>query len=99
MTLSLGFFGSAVLFGAAFAVPGLLWWRGSLNPVVAFWSAYVITRPLGASFADWFGKPHAQTGLSLGDGTVSGLALIAFTLLVAYVAVTRSDVQPRPAMS
>jgi uncharacterized membrane-anchored protein len=99
ITLNLGFFESAVLFGAAFAVPGLLWWRGILNPVAAFWTAYVITRPLGASFADWFAKPHAISGLGAGDGTVSGLALIAFTALVAYVAVTKADVQPRPAMS
>jgi uncharacterized membrane-anchored protein len=93
MTLNLGFFGSAVLFGALFAIPGILWWRGTLSPIIAFWASYVITRPLGASFADWFGKPHDQTGLGLGDGTVSGLALIAFVALVAYVAVRKHDVQ------
>jgi uncharacterized membrane-anchored protein len=93
MTLGLGFFGSAVLFGALIAVPGILRWRGNLNPIVAFWASYVITRPLGASFADWFGKPRPQTGLGLGDGTVSGLALIAFVALVAYVSVRKTDVQ------
>ena len=94
MTLHLGFFVSAVLFGAMIAVPGIAWWRGRLNPIVAFWSAYAITRPLGASFADWFAKPHATTGLGLGDATVSLVALAAFVLLVAYVAVTRRDIQP-----
>jgi uncharacterized membrane-anchored protein len=54
----------------------------------------VVTRPLGASIADWFGKPHAQTGLGLGDGTVSAIALLAFVGLVAHLARTRSDVQP-----
>jgi uncharacterized membrane-anchored protein len=93
MTLNLGFLGSAVLFGALIAIPGILWWRASLNPIAAFWASYVITRPLGASFADWFGKPHAQTGLGLGDGTVSGLALIAFIALVGYVSVRKTDVQ------
>src|ERR1700754_3607057 len=61
MSLNLGFFGSAVLFAVIIAVPAAAWWRGKLNPITAFWAAYIVTRPLGASFADWFGKPHAQT--------------------------------------
>jgi uncharacterized membrane-anchored protein len=105
--LHLGFFASAVLFAAIIAVPALAWWRGWLNPIAAFWASYVVTRPLGASFADWFGKAHAQTGLGLGDGTVSAIGLVAFVALVAYLARTRRDVQagapraphvaPRPA--
>ncbi len=91
--LHMGFFSSAVFFAAVIAVPGLLWWRGWLNPIAAFWAAYVVTRPLGASIVDWLGKPHAQTGLGLGDGVVSGLALILFVGLVAYIAVTKRDVQ------
>jgi uncharacterized membrane-anchored protein len=97
ITLNLGFFGSVLLFAAAIAVPALAWWRFDLNPTVAFWSAYVITRPLGASIVDWLGKPHAQSGLGLGDGTVSAIALIVFAALVAYVAVTKRDIQPHPA--
>lgn len=95
-TIHLGYFGSALLFAALIAVPALLWWRGRLHPVVAFWSAYVITRPLGASIADGFSKPARDTGLGLGDGTISGVVLLLFAGLVAYVATTRGDVQ-RPA--
>jgi uncharacterized membrane-anchored protein len=93
MTLHLGFLDSAVLFGALIAIPLAGWWSGRVNPVVAFWAAYVVTRPLGASFADWFGKPHAQSGIGWGDGTVSAAALVVFVALVALVAITRSDVQ------
>jgi uncharacterized membrane-anchored protein len=93
--LHLGFLDSAYLFALVIAVPALLWWRGALGPVAAFWSAYVVTRPLGASFADWFGKPHGQTGLGLGDGTVSAIALLAFVAGVAYLNATKSDVQVR----
>ncbi len=93
MSLNLGFFGSIVLFASIFAIPAVGWWRFEMNPIVAFWFAYIVTRPLGASFADWFSKPPSSTGLGLGDGTVSGLALIAFVGLVAYVAVTKRDVQ------
>jgi len=91
--LQLGFLDSVVLFAVVIAIPGLAWWQGRLNPIVAFWSAYVVTRPLGASFADWFSKPHPQTGLGFGDGPVSGLGLIVFVGLVAYVTATRQDIQ------
>jgi uncharacterized membrane-anchored protein len=93
MPLHLGFAGSAVLFAAIICVPAAGYLRGKLDPTFAFWFAYVITRPLGASLADWLGKPHAATGLGLGDGTVSGLALLAFLGLVGYLTVTKRDVQ------
>lgn len=93
MPLNLGFFDSALLFGGIILVPALAWWKLGLNPVVGFWASYVVTRPLGASFADWFGKPVRQTGLGLGDGTVTGLALIVFIGLVAYTAITKNDIQ------
>jgi uncharacterized membrane-anchored protein len=95
-TLNLGFFGSVLLFAAIIAIPAIGWWRFSLNPIVGFWFAYIVTRPLGASFADWFSKPPSITGLGLGDGTVSGLALVVFIALVAYVTLTKPDVQGAP---
>jgi uncharacterized membrane-anchored protein len=95
-TLNLGFAGSVALFGAAIAVPAIAWWRFDLNPVVAFWAAYVLTRPLGASIADWLGKPHDRTGLGAGDGLVSLLGLAVFAALVAWTAYAKRDIQ-RPA--
>jgi uncharacterized membrane-anchored protein len=91
--LNLGFFPSALLFISIILIPAVGWWRFGLNPIVAFWFAYIVTRPIGASFADWFSKPPAISGLGLGDGTVSGLALIVFLALVTYVSVTKVDVQ------
>src|SRR6185437_3306368 len=55
-----------------FAIPAIGWWRFDLNPIVAFWAAYIVTRPLGASFADGFSKP-TNGGLGWGDGTVSAM--------------------------
>jgi uncharacterized membrane-anchored protein len=92
-TLHLGFFDSALLFAGMIALPALAWWRRAVDATVAFWLAYILTRPLGASFADWFGKPAHSTGLGLGDGTVSALALLVFVALVAYAAVRKPDIQ------
>lgn len=96
LALGWGFLASGLLFGAAMLVP-LAAWRLGLSPVVAFWSAYVLTRPFGASFADWLGKPaHVGGGVGLGDGLVTVVALAAIAALVGVLAVTRADVQ-RPA--
>jgi uncharacterized membrane-anchored protein len=98
-TLKLGYFPSAALFAGLILIP-LLWWRllhG--NPVLCFWAAYVLTRPLGASLADGLGKPKDVSGLGLGDGPVAlGLAAL-IVAMVAYLAVTKRDVQPEPERS
>jgi uncharacterized membrane-anchored protein len=62
--------------------------------VVAFWAAYVVTRPLGASFADYFSKPRALSGADFGDGPTAVVLTAAVVVLVAYVAVARNDIQP-----
>jgi uncharacterized membrane-anchored protein len=93
-SLGLGFWTSAALFAVVFAIPGIAWWRFDLNPILAFWAAYIVTRPLGASFADGFSKPTSG-GLGWGDGTVSAIALVIFVALVGYVTVTKRDVQRR----
>jgi uncharacterized membrane-anchored protein len=94
ISLNLGYFDSAALFAAIIAIPAVAWWRGRANPIAAFWCAYVLTRPLGASFADGFSKPASTSGLGLGDGTVSLIALAIFVCLVAYVAIRKHDIQP-----
>jgi uncharacterized membrane-anchored protein len=92
INLGLGFGLSIVLFGVLILVPlGL--WRLGLNATVAFWASYVLTRPLGASVADWLGKPPSAGGLGWGDGTVTGLGLLVFAALVTYVTLTHSDVE------
>ena len=83
-TLHLGYFASGVLFAVVIAIPALGYRFAGFNPVFAFWFAYITTRPLGASFADWMGVSHARGGLQWGTGLVS-VALAV--LIVAGVAV------------
>jgi uncharacterized membrane-anchored protein len=91
--LNLGFWPSALLFAAVFAVPAIGWWRLDWNPIFSFWFAYIVTRPLGASFADGFSKP-TNGGLNLGDPLVSLVEFALFIALVAWVTISRRDVQP-----
>jgi uncharacterized membrane-anchored protein len=91
-TLGLGYFASGVLFAVLFAIPALAYRLLGLNEIIAFWFAYIVTRPLGASFADWFAKPTLG-GLGLGDEKVSLVLTILIIIFVAYVTVTRKDVQ------
>jgi uncharacterized membrane-anchored protein len=92
VTLGLGYFASGVLFAILFAIPALAYRLFSLNEIVAFWFAYIMTRPLGASFADWLAKPYLG-GLGLGDTKVTFVLTILIISFVGYVTVTRKDVK------
>ena len=97
ITLHLGYFWSIVLFSGLMVVPAVGYWRLHWNAVFAFWFAYVVTRPLGASVADWMGKPTSAGGLGWGAGPVSLVLTLVIACIVAYLAITRRDVQrPRP---
>jgi len=93
LTMHWGFLPAGVLFLSVILLP-LIAWRLGLNAVAAFWTAYVLTRPLGASFADWIGKPHHfGSGLGFGDGRITLLTLAAIVVLVAYAHRTGADRQ------
>jgi uncharacterized membrane-anchored protein len=92
--LGLGYLASAIMFFLIILIPAVFWWRFGLNAIAAFWFAYVVTRPLGASFADYFGRPQSLSGLGLGSGRIAVIVTIAVAALVSYLAVTRRDIQP-----
>ncbi|MEO7019092.1 MAG: hypothetical protein ABI234_02960 [Ktedonobacteraceae bacterium] len=94
-TAGLGYFSSGVLFAIVFAVPGLSYWLFGLNEIFAFWFAYIVTRPLGASFADWMGKPQSLSGMGLGTGQVSLVLALLICGFVGYVTVTQKDNQAK----
>ncbi|HKV84999.1 MAG TPA: hypothetical protein VJN88_10610 [Ktedonobacterales bacterium] len=92
-TLKLGYLHSGFLFAALFALPGIGYFLFRLNPIFAFWFAYIMTRPFGASFADWFGKPKDLSGLGWGTGLISIVLAAVIAVLVGYLAISRRDVQ------
>ena len=93
ITFHLGYLLSAVLFAVLIALPALSYWLLGLNEIVAFWLAYILTRPLGASFSDWFGRSPSLGGLGLGTGNVSLVLTLFIIGFVAYLTITRKDVQ------
>ena len=94
VTLGIGYFGSILLFAAIIAVPALGYWRFEMNSILAFWFAYVMTRPLGASIADWLGVSHARGGLALGTGPVSLVLAAAIAAFVYHLSRTGKDMPP-----
>lgn len=92
-TLHLGYLTSALLFAVLFVIPGLGFWAFGLNEIFAFWASYVATRPLGASFADWAGKPSAMGGLGYGSGWVSLILTVLIVVGVAFLTISRKGVQ------
>jgi uncharacterized membrane-anchored protein len=91
--IHLGYFLSAIVFAAAIIVPAVGYAIGLFTPVFAFWFAYVLTRPLGASVADWLGKPKQFGGLGIGNGLVSVILTLLIVGFVAYLSVSKADVQ------
>jgi uncharacterized membrane-anchored protein len=98
VTFKLGYLSSVFLFAVIIAIPALAWWQFRMNPVLAFWFAYVVTRPLGASVADYLSKPTATSGAGFGDLRIAVIMTIAVALGVCYLTITRSDIQQQPVM-
>jgi uncharacterized membrane-anchored protein len=97
VNLHMGFLASGLLFAGIIAVPAVAFWKLRLNSVVAFWFAYIITRPLGASFADWMDVSRHRGGLGWGTGPVSAVLALVIVGLVGYLAVSGRDAQRRQA--
>ncbi len=91
VTFGLGFFGSGLMFAAIIAIPAIGYFRYGMNSILAFWFAYVVTRPLGASFADWLGVSSARGGLGLGTGLVSFVLAAMIAMFVAFLTSTEID--------
>lgn len=95
VTFNFGFLVSGIVFSVLIAVPAAAHRFLHLNEIIAFWFAYIITRPLGASFADWLAVPRALGGLDLGKGTVSIALWLLIAAFVGYLALTRKEVTPQ----
>jgi uncharacterized membrane-anchored protein len=90
----LGYFVSILVFGGAIALIALAHYRFRMGPVLAFWLAYILTRPLGASIGDWMSQPKSIGGLGLGTTVTSYIFLSVILLLVVFLAISKVDQTP-----
>lgn len=87
----LGYFQSALVFGGAIALIAAAHFYTGMNEILAFWLAYILTRPLGASFGDLLSQPAKNGGLGFGTTGTSIIFLTVIALLIGYLTVTRKD--------
>jgi uncharacterized membrane-anchored protein len=92
-TLGLGYLASALFFTGVILVPWVGWRHLHWNAVFSFWFAYVITRPVGASIADYFSKGHDLSGIAFGDWQTALVLTLVVVVLVGYTAKARDDIQ------
>ena len=83
--------GPAVLLPAALIAAVFIAWRLGAGPVLCFWLAYILTRPLGANIGDFLGSGRSDGGLALGTLGTSLIFLITIFLVVVFLTVTRVD--------
>jgi uncharacterized membrane-anchored protein len=89
--LAVGYWKSALLFGGLIAVVYFLHLKLGLNAILAFWIAYILTRPLGASIGDYLSQPRADGGLGLGTTVTSAIFLLTILAVVIYLTATKAD--------
>ena len=92
--LALGYWKSALLFATLIALTFAAHKIFRLNAIAAFWIAYILTRPLGASIGDYLSQPKADGGLGLGTVVTSVLFLTAILAVVIFLTITRRDETP-----
>ncbi|HEY4779689.1 MAG TPA: hypothetical protein VIH47_08870 [Solirubrobacterales bacterium] len=89
--LELGYLLSVGIFAGAIAIVAIAHLRFRLNAILAFWLAYILTRPLGASIGDYLSQPVEETGLGLGTILTSVIFLTAILSLVVYLTISKRD--------
>jgi uncharacterized membrane-anchored protein len=97
--LQLGYWPSALVFGGLIAIVAFAHFGFKLNAVLAFWLAYILTRPLGASIGDYLSQQPADGGLGLGTTGTSALFLATILGVVVFLSITRKDVITRPGVA
>jgi len=81
-TNDMGYLGAAAVFGGLLLVTAFLYYFTSISRVILFWTAFILTRPLGAVVGDFLDKPHAKGGLALSRYTASLALVIAIIVLI-----------------
>ena len=94
-TLNMGYGPTALVFAAMIGAVAFLHFGLKVNAIFAFWLAYILTRPLGASIGDYMAKPAIAGGLGWGTITTSLIFLAAILTFVVFLTITKTDRIPQ----
>ena len=89
-SFDMGYLDTGLLFAGVIAFIALAYWLLHLDGIVAFWLAYILTRPLGASFGDLLSQPSEYGGLGFGTTFTSLIFLGCIAALVLYMTLKRT---------
>jgi len=92
-SFGLGYFSSAILFSGLIAIPIVGYYSFNLNGIITFWTAYILTRPIGASFADWMDKSKNLGGLGWNSGQVAICLTVIIAMFVVYMMKNRKEIK------
>lgn len=81
----LGYLGSVFIFGSLLAVVAVAYWKTNISRPLLFWTAFILTRPLGAVVGDFLDKPHDHGGLALSRFTASAVLILAMGVMMVAV--------------
>ena len=93
--LGLGYLTAGLMYGAVIAAIAIAYYAFKMNGILAFWLAYILTRPMGASFGDLLSQSKVDGGLGFGTVITSALFLAAIVALIGYMTVTHEGLEKK----
>ncbi|WP_373085386.1 hypothetical protein [Sneathiella sp.] len=93
--LGLGYLTAGLMYGAVIFIITAAYYILGMNGILAFWLAYILTRPMGASFGDLLSQSKADGGLGFGTVITSALFLTAIVVIISYMTVTHQGMEKR----
>ena len=91
--LGLGYLQAGLLYGMVIAVIAFAYYVMKLNGILAFWLAYILTRPMGASFGDLLSQPSANGGLGFGTTVTSMMFLVSIAAVILFMTFSKRGLE------
>ena len=91
--LGLGYLQAGIAYGAIIAAIAFAFFALKMNGILAFWLAYIVTRPMGASFGDLLSQPVADGGLGFGTTVTSVAFLSVIAAVIVYMTITHEGLE------
>ncbi|HVA97977.1 MAG TPA: hypothetical protein VNG53_03700 [Bacteroidia bacterium] len=86
--MNVGYFYTLIIFGSIFIIAGVLYYSKIINAVLAFWIAFIVTRPIGASLGDLFTQAPKDGGLGMSKATINIVFFIVIIASVTYLSIS-----------